>query len=76
LTSLWETRRIIRSSGIAEIFLQAARRALKPRGRVVMVTRKPEWFDARMRQFFTDIDVKEARKYYVVSGLQRESSDE
>jgi len=56
---------------IAEIFVQAARRALKPGGRVAMVTRKPEWFDARMRQFFLDIQVKESRSYYVVSGRQR-----
>ena len=56
---------------IAEIFVQAARRGLKPGGRVAMVTRKPEWFDARMRQFFTDIHVQESRTYYVVSGRQR-----
>ncbi len=56
---------------IAEIFIQAARRALKPGGRVAMVTRRPVWFDARMRQFFVDINVQESRKYYVVSGRQR-----
>ena len=56
---------------IAEIFVQAARRALKPGGRVAMVTRKPEWFDARMRQFFSEIEVRESRTYYVVSGRQR-----
>jgi len=56
---------------IAEIFIQAARRGLKPGGRIAMVTRKPEWFEARMRQFFVDIDVRESRKYYVVSGRQR-----
>jgi 16S rRNA G1207 methylase RsmC len=56
---------------IAEIFVQAARRGLKSGGRVAMVTRKPEWFDARMRQFFVDIRVQESRKYYVVSGRQR-----
>jgi 16S rRNA (guanine1207-N2)-methyltransferase len=56
---------------IAEIFVQAARRGLKPGGRVAMVTRKPEWFDARMRQFFTDIRVQESRTYYVVSARQK-----
>ncbi len=56
---------------IAEIFVQAARRGLKPGGRVAMVTRKPEWFDARMRQFFQQIEVRESRTYYVVSGRQR-----
>jgi hypothetical protein len=36
-----------------------------------MVTRKPEWFDARMRQFFSDIRVQESRTYYVVSARQK-----
>jgi 16S rRNA G1207 methylase RsmC len=56
---------------IAEIFVQAALRALKPGGRVAMVTRKPEWFEARMRQFFGSIRIQESRTYYVVSGSQR-----
>jgi 16S rRNA (guanine1207-N2)-methyltransferase len=56
---------------IAEIFVQAARRALKPGGRVVMVTRKPEWFDARLGQLFDDVEIGEVRKYSVVRATQR-----
>lgn len=56
---------------IAEIFVQAARRALKPGGRVAMVTRKPEWFEARFRQLFADVEVAEVRTYFVVRARQR-----
>lgn len=56
---------------IADIFLQAARRALKPGGRVLMVTKKTEWFEARMGQLFDRVSVREARGYQVVSAVQR-----
>ncbi len=56
---------------IAEIFLQAARRALKPGGRVLMVTKKTDWFTARMTQLFKDIAVQEARGYKIVTAVQK-----
>lgn len=51
---------------IAEIFMQAAKSALKPGGRVMMVTKKTDWFVARMRQLFQNVEVLEARTYKVV----------
>jgi 16S rRNA (guanine1207-N2)-methyltransferase len=57
---------------IANIFVQAARRALKPGGRVVMVTKKPEWFEARFKQLFRDVEIRTVRGYSVVSARQRE----
>jgi 16S rRNA G1207 methylase RsmC len=56
---------------IAEIFVQAARRALKPGGRVAMVTRKPEWFVARFKQLFDEVTAKSVRTYTIVSAIQR-----
>jgi 16S rRNA (guanine1207-N2)-methyltransferase len=56
---------------IAEVFVQAARRALKPGGRVAMVTRKPEWFVARFNQLFTEVTAKSVRTYTIVSAIQR-----
>jgi 16S rRNA (guanine1207-N2)-methyltransferase len=61
---------------IAEIFLQAAHRALKPGGRVLMVTKKSEWFEARMEQLFEQVQVREARGYEVVQAIQRETREE
>lgn len=56
---------------IAEIFLQSARRHLRPGGRVYMVTKQTEWLLARMEQLFDQIQIHECRGYTVVSGLQK-----
>jgi 16S rRNA (guanine1207-N2)-methyltransferase len=58
---------------IAEIFLQAARKGLRPGGRVWMVTKHTEWMVARMEQLFTEVEPKEVRGYTVVSGRQKSS---
>jgi 16S rRNA G1207 methylase RsmC len=56
---------------IAELFLQAARRALKPGGTVQMVTKQSEWFVARMQQLFAEVAEQEARGYVVVTARQK-----
>jgi 16S rRNA (guanine1207-N2)-methyltransferase len=56
---------------IAEIFLQAARRALKPGGRVHIVTKKDDWHLARMPQLFTKVESRDVRGYKVVSATAR-----
>jgi len=56
---------------IAEIFLQAAKRALKPGGRVHIVTKKDDWHLARMPQLFAGVESREVRGYKVVSGVGR-----
>ncbi len=43
---------------------------MKPGGRVMMVTKKTDWFVARMKQLFTDVEVLEARTYKVVAAKQ------
>ena len=55
---------------IAEIFMQSAKKALKPGGRVLFVTKKSDWFVARMGQLFKDIKVQGVRTYKVVSAVQ------
>ena len=56
---------------IAEIFLQSARRALKPGGRVLIVAKQTDWLKARMEQLFDDTSIQEKRGYFVVTGRQR-----
>jgi 16S rRNA (guanine1207-N2)-methyltransferase len=57
---------------IADIFLQAALRALKPGGQVLIVTKTPHWFEERMPQLFDDVQSTVAKNYYIVfSGRQR-----
>lgn len=56
---------------IAEIFMQTAKSALKRGGRVQFVTKKEEWFVARMGQLFKDVSVQDSRTYKIVSAVQK-----
>lgn len=58
---------------IAEIFLQAARRGLRPGGRVYIVTKHEEWLLARMQQLFNNVESIPIRGYNVVQGEQRKA---
>ncbi len=56
---------------IAEIFLKAARRALKPQGQVLLVTKTTQWYEENMPRWFDDVTVENARNYAVLRGRQR-----
>ncbi len=56
---------------IAELFLQTARRALRIGGEVMMVTRQPEWFLARMEQLFTNVQCRTVRGYAIATAVQQ-----
>jgi 16S rRNA (guanine1207-N2)-methyltransferase len=56
---------------IAEIFLQGARRALKPGGRVLMVAKAIMWYKTRMPELFDFVEVHLHKQYTVVGATQR-----
>lgn len=56
---------------IAEIFLQAACRALKPRGRVLMVSMNSTWYEQRFGELFDDVRMHAHKAYVVAEGRQR-----
>lgn len=56
---------------IAEIFLQAAKRGLKPGGRLYMVTKHPDWAEARVDQLFDNVEAVDVRGYIVISATQK-----
>jgi len=56
---------------IAEVFLQGARRALKPGGRVLVVAKSYAWYETRMPELFNDVRLHEHKQYTVVEGTQR-----
>lgn len=56
---------------IAEIFLEAARRALKPGGEVLMVTKTPNWFLEHMPRYFQHVEERPAKNYSIVAGRQK-----
>ncbi|TWT56769.1 Ribosomal RNA small subunit methyltransferase C [Thalassoglobus neptunius] len=58
---------------IAEIFLQSGLKALRPGGRIQIVTKNEEWLQARMEQLFDEATTTECRGYAIVSAIQRGS---
>ncbi|MBI1312502.1 methyltransferase [bacterium] len=58
---------------IAEVFVEAAKTALRPHGRLHFVTKQPEWFADRFVEEFDHVSVREIRGYFVVKASQRSS---
>lgn len=58
---------------IAEVFLQGARRALKPGGKVLIVAKSYAWYETRMPELFDDVKLHEHKQYTVVEATQRSS---
>ena len=59
---------------IADLFLDTAHRALKPKAKVLIVTKTPNWFVERMPLWYGDVEVAEANDYWIVSGRKRKES--
>jgi len=58
---------------IAEIFMATAAKALRPGGQLLVVTKRPDWYQTRLQEEFTDFTADEVRRYFVCSA--RRSSD-
>jgi len=56
---------------IAEMFLHTAAKVLAPGGRILLVTKDPEWYAEAMATRFSDVASTEALGYWVFRGLQR-----
>ena len=56
---------------IADLFLDTAHRALKPRAKVQIVTKTPNWFVERMPLWYADVEVAEVKDYWIVTGRKR-----
>jgi 16S rRNA (guanine1207-N2)-methyltransferase len=56
---------------IAELFLQTARRALRPGGQVLIVTKPVEWQEARMKQLFQHVQAHKFGEYTVFFGVAK-----
>jgi 16S rRNA (guanine1207-N2)-methyltransferase len=56
---------------IAELFLQTARRSLRAGGRVHIVSKPQDWYEARMKQLFADVRPQSFGEYVVYCARQR-----
>jgi len=59
---------------IADLFLDTGHRALKPKSKILIVTKTPNWFVERMPLWYGDVEVAEANDYWIVSGKKRKES--
>jgi 16S rRNA G1207 methylase RsmC len=55
---------------IAQHFLSAGRNALRPGGRILVVTKYPVWFQQNMSHWYDDVRLNERKGYYVVQGVR------
>ena len=53
---------------IARFFLETAHAAVRPGGRVYVVSKQPEWYTENMPQWFGDVAVETAKEYWIASG--------
>jgi len=61
---------------IASLFLLAAVKMLRKKGRLQLVTKTPEWFEEAMPQMFDDLTALPAGNgYFVFSGVRRPDSE-
>ncbi|MBL9090410.1 MAG: methyltransferase [Planctomycetaceae bacterium] len=56
---------------IAELFAASAYDALRPGGRLWMVTKFPDWYLANLPTRFADVEARELKGYVVVAGRRR-----
>lgn len=56
---------------ITAIFIEAAARALKPGGRMFLVTKSPNWYRNNLHFVLSDVEVHDVRDYSIVTARQR-----
>ena len=56
---------------IAQHFIETAVRALRIGGRLVLVTRKPQWYRDNLGQWLDEVEVFESRRYHIATGVTR-----
>ena len=59
---------------IAEKFLQAAHRSLRPGGRLVLVTKQPSWYEENLPRWFSDCEVFPSKRYHIASGVKEKAA--
>jgi 16S rRNA G1207 methylase RsmC len=59
---------------IAEKFLQAALRSLRPGGRLVLVTKQPAWYEENLPRWFSECEVFPSKRYHIASGLKEKAA--
>lgn len=56
---------------ITAIFIEAAARALKPGGRLFLVTKSPNWYRNNLHFVLSDVEIHDVRDYSIVMARQK-----
>ena len=56
---------------IAKHFIETATWALRLGGRLVLVTRMPQWYRDNLGQWLDEVEVFESRRYHIATGITR-----
>ena len=59
---------------IARLFIEAARRSLRPGGRLVLVTKQPRWYEEHLPEILNEVEVFESKRYFIASGTKAVAS--
>ena len=55
---------------IARHFLIAGRDALRAGGKILVVTKRPDWYQQNMSEWYDDVAVSERKGYHLVQGVR------
>ena len=55
---------------IAEIFVQAAARGLRRGGRLLLVTKTPDWYAEQLPEWFAEVEIRRDRDYAIVAATR------
>ncbi len=55
---------------IADHFIGIAQRVLRPGGRLVLVTKQPNWYRENLPNYLDEVEVFESRRYWIASGVK------
>ena len=55
---------------IADHFLAAARAALRPGGKILVVTKRPEWYQENMPEWYDDVQITSRKNYHLIHGVR------
>jgi 16S rRNA G1207 methylase RsmC len=55
---------------IAQWFVDAAHRSLRPGGRLVLVTKQPNWYAEKLPNLFEEVEIFESKRYHIASGIK------
>ena len=55
---------------IAEHFVTAGRDALRPGGRIIVVTKRSDWYAQNMGEWYRNVSIAEQKGYYLIHGTR------